>query len=72
MMYVIKITVFDKIRYLKYDEQNGNFPFITYPDITKATVFENKTDAEKMIKKYKKEAGTFFNETLEVEPYESI
>lgn len=32
--------------------------------VVKITVFD---DAEKMIKKYKKEAGT-----LEVEPYESI
>lgn len=64
---VIKINVFDKVRYLKYDDKNKNFPYMLYPDITKASTFETKAEAEKMIKKYKKEAGTFLNETLEIE-----
>lgn len=65
-MFLIQINVFNKVRYLKYDEKSVNFPFILQQDIKEATNFETKEEAEKMIKKYKKEAGTFLNETFEI------
>ena len=67
MKYLIKMNVFDNVRFLKYDEENSNFPFISLKDENKATIFETKEEAEKMIKKYKKEAGTFFGETFTIE-----
>ena len=67
MKFLIKINIFDNVEFLKYDERNGNFPFILLKDKSKATIFESKEEAEKMIKKYKKEAGTFFGETFTIE-----
>lgn len=67
MEFLIKINIFGNVEFLKYDEGNGNFPFILLKDENKATIFETKEEAEKMIKKYKKEAGTFFGETFIIE-----